>query len=141
MIHALLRSSCTQSTLVSSFACASSSSSSSKIRSTSKISTAFTSSTAIFRQTTLPFGRETAQKRLRDIVLGTLGKCVRVHESFHRFVRRANIVYFRLCVSSSPFALSCALLLHYNLTHNIGLNLLRVFFCPPCSRGLRSALT
>ncbi|KAG1858038.1 hypothetical protein DFJ58DRAFT_726755 [Suillus subalutaceus] len=70
MIHALLRGSCTQSTLVSSFACATTTS---KIRSTSKISTTFTS-TAIFRQTNLPFGRETAQKRLRDIVLGTLGK-------------------------------------------------------------------
>ncbi|KAG2037349.1 hypothetical protein BDR03DRAFT_920111 [Suillus americanus] len=106
MIHALLRGSCTQSTLVSSLACATTTS---KIRSTSKISTTFTSSTAIFRQTTLPFGRETAQKRLRDIVLGTLGKCVRVHENFHRLVRRANIIYFRLTQSSQSLLLPALL--------------------------------
>jgi len=103
----------------------------SKIRSTSKVSTTFTSSTATFRQTTLPFGRETAQKRLRDIALGTLGKCVRVHESFHQLVRRANIIYFRLCVPFHFF-------LRRNLTHNVGLNPPRVFFYPPCSRDLRS---
>ncbi|KAG1743414.1 hypothetical protein EDB19DRAFT_1907050 [Suillus lakei] len=72
MIHALLRGSCTQSTLVSSFACATTTS---NIRSTSKVSRTVTSSATIFRQTTLPFGHETAQKRLRDIVLYTLGKC------------------------------------------------------------------
>lgn len=139
MIHALLRGSCTQSTLISSFACAMTTS---KIRSTSKIPTTFTSSPAIFQQTTLPFGRETAQKRLRDIVLGTLGKCVRVHESFHRFVRRANIIYFRLCVSSSPPAPSCAFsFLYTSLTYHIGLNPPKLFFCPPCSHGLRSAPT
>ncbi|KAG1899850.1 uncharacterized protein F5891DRAFT_1189320 [Suillus fuscotomentosus] len=71
MIHALLRGSCTQSTLISSFA---RTATTSKVRSTSKIPTTFTSSPAIFRQTTLPFARETAQKRLRDIILGTLGK-------------------------------------------------------------------
>lgn len=104
IVHALLKGSCTQLTLVSSFACATTTS---KIRSAAKIE--FTSSTPILQQTILPFGRETAQKRLRDIVLGTLGKCVRVHESFHRFVRRANIIYFRLTQSSQSLLLPALL--------------------------------
>ena len=97
MINALLRTSCTQSTLFE-FATMKS-----KMKSTSNgtASTLVTSSAAILRQTTLPF-RPTAEKRLRELALRIVGKCVRVDEGYHRFVRRANIMYFRLCVSSSP---------------------------------------
>src|SRR6267154_1121813 len=102
MINALLKTSCTQSRLP--FACTITKS---KMQSTSKNSTASTVTlSSILRQTILPFGRETAQTRLREIVLNTLGKCVRVHEGYCRFVRRANIIYFRLYVSSCPFVFS-----------------------------------
>jgi hypothetical protein len=119
----------------------------SKMKSTSNgtASTLFTSSAAILRQTTLPF-RQTAEKRLRELALRIVGKCVHVDEGYHRFVRRANIMYFRLCVSSS-LSVYCRSLFHIHhciihvLTHNVGLNhpKFRVSSCPPCSRGSRSA--
>ncbi|KAG0692143.1 hypothetical protein DFH29DRAFT_1051410 [Suillus ampliporus] len=68
MIHALLIGSCTQSTLVS-FAYAMTKS---KMKSSS--TTPIVTPSTTLRQTILPFGRETAQKRLRDLVLQILGK-------------------------------------------------------------------
>jgi len=42
---------------------------------------------------------------LRELALREVGKCVRVHERFYLLVKRANMIYFRLCVSLSPIAL------------------------------------
>ena len=140
MINALLRNSCTQSTLFE-FA-----TTKPKMKPTSNntTSTVVASSTAIFRQTTLPYGRQTAQKRLRELALRVVGKCVRVNEGYHRFVKRANIIYFRLCVSSSS-TLSCCLSgivsLSRILTNNVGHNHPKVFSCLHCSHGSRSAPT
>ncbi|KAJ8594289.1 hypothetical protein M405DRAFT_918147 [Rhizopogon salebrosus TDB-379] len=96
MINALLRSSCTQATLFD-FA-----TTKSKMKSTPKRTTStIVSSAAVFRQSALSFGRQTAQKRLRELALRVVGKCVRVHEVYHRFVRRANVIYFRLTQPST----------------------------------------
>jgi hypothetical protein len=93
MINTLLRSSCTQASLFD-FA-----TTKCKMESTPKSTTSIkASSAAIFQQSALSFGCQTAQKRPRELASHIVGKCVRVHEVYHRFVRRAKVIYFRLCV-------------------------------------------
>ncbi|KAF9227566.1 hypothetical protein BS17DRAFT_773961 [Gyrodon lividus] len=71
-----------------------------------------TSKDGCYRQTKLPFGKQslkTQQERLREIALRFLVKCIKVDQEFFAIIHRVNLVYFRL-TQYTPGLLVAALL-------------------------------
>ncbi|KAH7909857.1 VRR-NUC domain-containing protein, partial [Hygrophoropsis aurantiaca] len=72
---------------------------------------------APLRQTKLPFfshrSPKTSQERLRQVVIKTLRKCVRLNSTFVSVIRRANLIFFR-STQYTPNLLLPALLCRFN---------------------------
>ncbi|KAH7921382.1 hypothetical protein BV22DRAFT_1198248 [Leucogyrophana mollusca] len=67
-------------------------------------------------QTKLPFSNKklrTSQERLREVVIKSLRKCIRVDSNFFTVVRRANLIFFR-STQYTPDLLLPALLCRFN---------------------------